>query len=537
MKNIFIGVPRSRIIKDFILAVAISLLNCGFTQIMSMTVSYFVKDTFMMFIVSVLVLHAVFSLFLFLQVVHQEVTECAIENGVYTYYMNKLYDVKSSILKKSNTGYMSGLLNKLVVRQVDAYIHVVCSVPIDIAYITYIAVVLYKFNWIMSIAAITVCVSSAVLRVTVRKRLHKLGGRVAECEGNRTKLFTDAVSNIETVQKMSAIKFIGDRAKFTNDECLRYYKRYVILDQISSTIGKALTFSFGPICLIAMYFMDKDILSANLSQVALVVAVSTQLPHNAKSFARTISSCNKFRDTATKLEEVVVDANIRKIEGRQPFKHLSMCHVNHHYVDESRNIDIEVKIPRFNLNRGEKICVTGESGQGKTTLLNILAGCIECESLKINGNFEYGRLNCVFISQDVEIFDMSLRDNLCLGNKNVSNREMEHLLKSVGMYDWFESIGKDWDTPLGERGVFVSTGQRQRLNLCRGLLAEDKDVYLLDEPTSNVDDETEKLMVELIKEYLANKTVVIVTHRPLLRTICDYEYKFSNGVLGDKRKI
>ena len=84
---------------------------------------------------------------------------------------------------------------------------------------------------------------------------------------------------------------------------------------------------------------------------------------------------------------------------------------------------------------------------------------------------------------------------------------------------------------MGERGVFVSTGQRQRLNLVRGLLINDKEVYLLDEPTSNVDDVTEEAMINLIKKALKDKTVIIVTHKPKIKSICNHSYKFENGVL------
>ena len=90
---------------------------------------------------------------------------------------------------------------------------------------------------------------------------------------------------------------------------------------------------------------------------------------------------------------------------------------------------------------------------------------------------------------------------------------------------------------MGERGVFVFTGQRQRLNLVRGLLIQDKEVYLLDEPTSNVDEETEQKMIEAIQEYLQGKTVVIVTHRAAIKKICNKAYKFTDSVLGKQETL
>ena len=537
MKNLFLGVNKSRVLCDFILSVVLSILNCAFTHVMSLTVDYFVSDVFIQFIIIVLGVQLVFAISTLLQSWHETMTGCIIENGIYKYYMNKLYNVKSSVLKKSNTGYLAGLLNKMSVRQSHAYQYVVCAMPVDLAYITYFAFVLYRFDWRMSVAVISVSAFGAVLRSIVKRFISHIGRKVTDAEGRRTKLFTDVVSNIETVQKMSVIDFINDKADDVNGECIKGWSRWSIWDECSAAVSKFITFGFGPVCLIIMYFMDRDYLSSNLSSVAMIIAVATQVPHNAKSFARTVSECSKFRDVAVKLEEVVKDENLRADECTEKFESASISDVKYRYIDEERDLDIEVNIPDFRVNRGDRICITGESGQGKTTLLNILSGCIESESVMINDKAGSSRLNCVFISQDVEVFDMSLRDNLCLGNPDVSEEEMEYLIRAVGMYEWFESIGKDWETPLGERGVFVSTGQRQRLNLCRGLLSKGKDVYLLDEPTSNVDEETEKLIVSLLNEYLYGKTVVIVTHRPLLRTICDYKYRFSNGVLGERMEV
>ena len=192
---------------------------------------------------------------------------------------------------------------------------------------------------------------------------------------------------------------------------------------------------------------------------------------------------------------------------------------------------VHINIPLFELNRGDITCIYGESGQGKTTLLHILSGEIETDNVYINGEKTDKRLECVFIAQDTEILDMSLRDNLVLGSKNISDELLIDYIEKVGLKNWFDRQKDGLDTLLGERGVFVSTGQRQRLNLIRGLLRKDKEIYLLDEPTSNVDIETEDKMIELIKTVLKEKTVVIVTHRPKIIEICNNIYKFENSRL------
>ena len=104
-------------------------------------------------------------------------------------------------------------------------------------------------------------------------------------------------------------------------------------------------------------------------------------------------------------------------------------------------------------------------------------------------------------------------------------------IEEAGLLEWVQGLEKGLDTVVGERGLKLSVGQKQRLNIIRGILL-DKEMYILDEPTSNLDKETEKLIVKLIEKYLQDKTVVIVTHREEIKKMCTKHYKFENSTMG-----
>jgi ABC-type transport system involved in cytochrome bd biosynthesis fused ATPase/permease subunit len=261
--------------------------------------------------------------------------------------------------------------------------------------------------------------------------------------------------------------------------------------------------------------------------------ICVQIVHTAKDLANSMIAYCKFKANTIKIDNIIKEENFRQgyIDSNE-FRTAQIMNVEYEYEDKGRQITTTVKIPLFNLQKGDKVCIYGESGQGKTTLLNILSGELESEGVIINGKETNKRLECVFIAQDTEILDLSLRDNLTLGNRNISDEEILILLDKCGLMSWYKNQKDGLDTMLGERGVFVSTGQRQRLNLIRGLLIKDKEVYLLDEPTSNVDEQTEAKMIDIIKEYLNDKTAIIVTHRPTIKQICNKGYKFEHSVLG-----
>ncbi len=130
------------------------------------------------------------------------------------------------------------------------------------------------------------------------------------------------------------------------------------------------------------------------------------------------------------------------------------------------------------------------------------------------------------------MFDLSVKENLCLG-KDISDKTLMKILAKAGLQDWAEKLENGLDTVVGERGLKLSVGQKQRLNLIRGILL-DKDIYVLDEPTSNLDKETEALIVGLIQEYLEDKTVVIVTHRDEIKRICKKHYVFEENRMREE---
>ena len=247
----------------------------------------------------------------------------------------------------------------------------------------------------------------------------------------------------------------------------------------------------------------------------------------------TLVSLTRFNTVKKKLLNILAPENKRRpLLQIDEFRNAQLFDIEFQYEHKEHDKAVTIKIPYFHLSKGDKICLYGESGQGKSTLLNILSGEIETNGIVVNGELTQDRLECVFIAQDTEILDMSLRDNLTVGNKSISDEQIIELLEKCGLKDWYDKQEKGLDTLLGERGVFVSSGQRQRLNIIRGLLISDKEIYLLDEPTSNVDEETEEKLIKVIKEYLADKTMVVVTHRPKIKEICNKAYKFTNSILG-----
>lgn len=247
---------------------------------------------------------------------------------------------------------------------------------------------------------------------------------------------------------------------------------------------------------------------------------------------RLLDMGERFKTSKKQLDEYF--KNIKEIEILKNFNNIKLEDVKFSYTKDSA----QIKIPEFYLEKGDKISIMGESGQGKTTIMNILAGLYPLNKGRLlidNKEIKDVRLDLVFVSQEVDLFDLSVRDNLCLG-KEIPDKKIFELLEEAGLKGWYNELPNGLDTIVGERGIKLSTGQKQRLNLIRGILI-DKELYFFDEPTSNLDILSEEKITNMIEKYLKDKTYVIVTHRQKLKSLCNKHYIFENHEMREETDV
>jgi ATP-binding cassette subfamily C protein CydD len=174
----------------------------------------------------------------------------------------------------------------------------------------------------------------------------------------------------------------------------------------------------------------------------------------------------------------------------------------------------------FTINAGEKIALVGESGAGKTTVLDLLLGFLnpDCGQITANGICAYqldptSRLgNISWIGQDPALFYGSIRDNIRMGRPDATEEALVDAARSARVLDFTQSLPQGLDTVVGERGYGLSRGQAQRIALARAFLKA-APVLLLDEPTAGLDVENEYLVLAALDKLSAGRTVLIVTHR------------------------
>ncbi|HEY8479124.1 MAG TPA: thiol reductant ABC exporter subunit CydD [Spirillospora sp.] len=177
---------------------------------------------------------------------------------------------------------------------------------------------------------------------------------------------------------------------------------------------------------------------------------------------------------------------------------------------------------------GETVALTGPSGAGKSTVLAVLLGFVRPDSGRVLADWtdvagldpDAWRSQIAWVPQRPHLFAGTVAANIRLGRPDASDAEVRAAADAAGALEFIEALPLGFDTPLGERGLGLSAGQRQRIALARAFL-RDAPLLLLDEPTSNLDLESEAAVVDAVRRLAASRTVVLVAHRPALTAVAD----------------
>nr|MDO8111026.1 ABC transporter ATP-binding protein [Candidatus Sigynarchaeota archaeon] len=203
--------------------------------------------------------------------------------------------------------------------------------------------------------------------------------------------------------------------------------------------------------------------------------------------------------------------SVSDVQGHVQYKNVSFQYAESHEILK----DIDLNIPP-----GKVVAFVGPSGVGKTTLLHLLprfydvtSGEVDIDGKDIKSfTLESLRRNVGIVMQDTFLFDGTIADNIAFGNTQASKEMIQAAARIARLDQFIESLPNGYKTPIGERGVFLSGGQAQRLSLARVLIMNPK-ILILDEPTANVDAVTDRQIIDAVRDTMKGRTTLIIAHR------------------------
>ncbi len=227
-------------------------------------------------------------------------------------------------------------------------------------------------------------------------------------------------------------------------------------------------------------------------------------------------------------------ALVEKIKGNVAFKNVAFSYPSRKEVEVLKDVN-------FSAEFGQKIAIVGPSGAGKSTISSLLLRFYDITSgeILVDGKSIYDydlenlRGNMSIVPQDVILFGGTIRENIAYGKPDASDEEIMLAAKQANALNFVEGFPEKFETLVGERGVKLSGGQRQRIAIARALL-KNPSILILDEATSSLDSESEKLVQEALEVLMEGRTSIIIAHRLSTIRNADKILVLDNGKITEE---
>lgn len=398
----------------------------------------------------------------------------------------------------------------------------------------------FKLTLLMLSVVPLVAVAAVIFGRFIRSYSKKVQDKVAESQ----------VIVEETMQGISIVK------AFANEwyEIARYKTQIKEVIQIAIKGGKYRGYFasfiifclFGAIVAVVWYGVQLSIAGEmSVGQLISFVLYSTFVGASFGGIAELYAQIQKaigatervfelLDETPEKIQGTTAHQSIEKIKGNVNFKNVAFKYPSRKEMEVLKDVS-------FTAQFGQKIAIVGPSGAGKSTIASLLLrfysiaeGSIEIDNKNIyDYDLEQLRGNMSIVPQDVILFGGTIRENIAYGKPNATEEEILAAAKQANAYNFIESFPEKLDTIVGERGVKLSGGQRQRIAIARALL-KNPSILILDEATSSLDSESEKLVQEALEILMEGRTSIIIAHRLSTIRSADQILVLDKGIIAEK---
>jgi ATP-binding cassette subfamily B protein len=407
---------------------------------------------------------------------------------------------------------------------------------VDMVWATSMMVLMMIFmliiNFRLALLVLAIVPFLAVISILFQNWILKNHRRVRKVNSHITNSFNEGIMGVKTIKSLVREKSCLGEFKVLTAEMRKYSIRSAAISSIYTPIVVLL----GSIATAAIIWRGgSSVMLGSLSYGTLVAFFSyaTQFFEPVKQFARILSEIQYAQasaeriltllDTEVQIKESqkVVDEYGRftdsdrskwpGLNGDVTFSSVSFSYKDGENILEGFNLHVKA---------GETIALVGETGSGKTTIVNLACRFYEPTggSILIDGvDYRERPLlwlhsNLGYVLQEPHLFSGTVRENIAYTRTDATIEEIMNAARLVNAHDFIMNLEKGYDTEVGERGSLLSTGQKQLISFARAILANPR-IFVLDEATSSVDTETEHLIKDAIQNILKGRTSFIIAHR------------------------
>ena len=398
----------------------------------------------------------------------------------------------------------------------------------DIFMLIGIVAVMLWINWRLALAAFAVVPLIALITVLVRGRLRRNFVLLKSLTGRINGFFAENMSGMRLVQIFRKEKEKHDEFSALNTAYYHSARTQVRMNslmrplvEVVNQLGIAILIWYG--CKqIGLGTLEIGVLYAFTNYIKQFFDPINDLAEKYTTISSAVVSTDRIfelLDDDAQLEDTVSGQDVPKVCGRVEFRHVWFAYTGESWV---------LKDVSFTVEPGQSFAFVGETGAGKSTIISLLSrfyapqkGQILLDGRDISLlSLEQLRRHVAVVLQDVFLFSGSISENVRLGNREITDEQVDRALRLACARDFIDRLPQGMDTPVTERGSTFSAGQRQLLSFARAI-AHDPAVFVLDEATASIDTETEQLIQRSVTSVSRGRTTLIIAHRLSTIRACD----------------
>lgn len=443
-----------------------------------------------------------------------------------------LQELSFSYFDKTPIGWIMARMTSDIQRLSDTLAWGIVDMVWGAAMMIFISLYMFFLNWKLALITLVVIPPLAIISMFFQKKILEAYRGVRKTNSKITGAFNEGIMGAKTTKTLVSEEKNLNEFKILTKEM---YKSSVMAAVLSS-IYAPIVMTLGSIgTALALFYGGKGVMIYTISYgtLAAYISYTIQFFEPVRELARVLAEMISAQASAERVmsmidsEAEVKDSediikvygdifnakpeNWPKIEGNITFKNVSFQYKEGEKVLENFSIDIKA---------GESIALVGETGSGKSTIVNLACRFYEpTEGQVLIDGVEYRKRSLLwlqsqlgYVLQTPHLFNGTIAENIKYGRLEASDEDMINAAKMVNAHEFIMNLEKGYDTPVGEGGNRLSTGQKQLLSLARAILADPK-IFVLDEATSSVDTETEVIIQNAVNKLLKGRTSFIIAHR------------------------
>ena len=456
--------------------------------------------------------------------------------------LNNLIDADTKLIDNKHSGKFISNLTNDVAHLTNLISTAILNVFKDSLTLIGLLSVMFYQNWELSLIAIIMIPLAYLAARSLGKRITKVSFEQMEWAGVLSSYLIEVFKNHKLIKIFQKEMYEKNRASVFLNNVKEKTKKMAIVFVRASPIMETMT---GIVIAILIYYAGRLIMKdqIDISNFFSFLAAMMLAYQPVRSLATLNIVINNglvsakrilpIIDEKSKLKKNFDDKNLDLNEGNIKFKNIEFS-----YDNISNEITKKTTLKNINLEMqgGKMTALVGYSGSGKSTILNLIPRIYDAESgdITIDNQSIYKtklvslRENISFVSQDTNLFDDTIKNNIAYADMDATDDEIYNAAKLSFASEFIEKLKDRYDTKIGENGIRLSGGEKQRLSIARAILKKSK-IILLDEATSSLDAETEDKIQKAINYLTKNRTTIVIAHRLSTILNSDKIYVINSG--------